>query len=338
MAVLKEQVSLQKYNTFGINVTCRYFLAFTDPRDVQLYFDFQPVPTSSFLILGEGSNVLFTQNVPGTVLHPAIKGIKILEEHRDEVVVHAGAGENWDGFVEHAVRRGWSGIENLSYIPGTVGAAPVQNIGAYGAEAKDVIVSVEGYNLQHRKMQVFSHAECAFEYRTSVFKSSLAGVFLITGVTFRLNKGKYAINAGYGSLAKELEQFAQKDIAAVRQAVISIRKQKLPDPRNLGNAGSFFKNPVISKERYESLKTGYPDLPCYELPDGARKVPAAWLIDQCGWKGIRKGDAGVHKHQPLVLVNYGNATGNDLLQLANEIQHSVFQTFTIRLEMEVNVL
>lgn len=338
MSIYQKEAALRSFNTFGINVHCSEFLVLTDQKDIPSFFEPGHFNPSKVLILGGGSNILFTGDYNGLVIHPAFKGVEVLQTEGDSVYVRVGAGENWDQFVEHAVRRGWGGLENLSYIPGTVGGAPVQNIGAYGVEVKDLIESVEGYHLEDREFQTWSCEQCVFAYRNSIFKQQLADRFLITAVTFKLSTRHHHLVTEYGDFLSELEHFERIHIRGMRETVIHIRKQKLPDPSLLGNAGSFFKNPVISIATWSSLLDTYPHMPFHEASEGGYKIPAAWLIDQCNWKGYRYGDAGVHAQQPLVLVNYGAASGRDILDLAKAIQKSVYQAFGIELEQEVRIV
>lgn len=338
MAVLRKQFNLQKYNTFGINVNCKYFLAFDDQKDVVPYLESNPLPTDQYLILGGGSNILFTKDYEGTIIHPGYRGIKVIGQKDDKVYIEAKAGENWDDFVAYCVNNNWGGIENLSLIPGTVGACPVQNIGAYGVEVKDVIDSVKGIDLLSNTIKTYSNEECKFNYRNSVFKEELGNRILITHVVFKLSFKSHQFVTHYGKLEEELEKYDALSLKSVRNAVIAIRKQKLPDPENIGNAGSFFKNPVIPEDKAIKLKQQYTEIPLYHQPDGSKKVSAAWLIDKCGWKGRTKGQAAVHDNQPLVLVNCKNATGNDILSLAQDIQKAVLDKYAIELEMEVKII
>jgi UDP-N-acetylmuramate dehydrogenase len=299
---------------------------------------FKDVP---ILILGGGSNLLFTDNFDGLVLAMRNKGIAIEEESDTEVLVKAAAGEVWHDLVMYATARGWGGIENLSLIPGTVGAAPIQNIGAYGVELKDVFHSLEAY-LPHREIFTnFTAAQCQFAYRDSIFKRELKGKAIISSVTLRLQKQPLA-NISYGAIAETLQAHGiapqNATIAQVSEAVIAIRKSKLPDPSVLGNAGSFFKNPEIDSVHFEKLKATFPELPGYPVSEDTVKVPAGWLIEQCGWKGRRVGETGAHAQQALVLVNYGGAHGKDILNLARQVQQSVEDRFGIAIVPEVNVV
>jgi len=289
------------------------------------------------LVLGGGSNILFTNDFPGTVLKISTKGTHLLKEDDESVWVQASTGENWDDFVGFCVDHGWGGIENLSAIPGNTGTSPVQNIGAYGVEMKDTFVQLEAFDLETRGIKILSKDDCRFGYRESIFKSQNKGRYIILNVTFRLTK-KPILCLDYGNIRKELAIMKVTDpgIKDVREAVCRIRADKLPDPKVTGNAGSFFKNPVIPPQQHEKLKQSFPEIVSFKQ-NGNIKLAAAWMIEQCGWKGKRKGNAGVHSTQPLVLVNLGNATGLEIINLGNEIRQSVYQKFGIMLETEVNV-
>jgi UDP-N-acetylmuramate dehydrogenase len=305
------------------------------------------------IVLGGGSNVLLLGDIEGTVLINAIGGIDLVDEDEDYLYVTVGAGVNWHGFVEHCLDRDWAGVENLSLIPGSVGAAPMQNIGAYGVELKDVFFQLEAYDLKDGKIKLFTLNDCRFGYRDSVFKQELKNRFILLTVTFLLRRVP-VFHTGYGAIREELEKTgAQPGIRAISEAVIRIRTAKLPDPAQIGNAGSFFKNPVIPNEQYDDLKTKFPDIIGYpdraggeathpggptDATHGTTKLAAGWLIEQCGWKGYRRGDAGVHARQALVLVNYGHATGREIYDLSEEILKSVQQKFGVTLEREVNII
>lgn len=334
---LKENISLQPYNTFGINVSARYFITCTGVQELNAALKF--AADYKWLMLGGGSNILFTGDYDGVVISNNLGGIDMVRQCGEEVLVKAGAGEVWDDFVRYTLNQGWGGLENMVHIPGKVGASPVQNIGAYGAEVKDVIESVEALCVADGTMHYFSNAECRFGYRDSIFKVELKGKYVITAVVYRLHTTQ-RVNIRYGSIAEELELMGKPSLTplVVSEVVTRIRKKKLPEPDDLGSAGSFFKNPVVSGEQYNTIKEQFPGIPGYENGAGKVKVAAGWLIDQCGWKGYRQGDAGVHKHQALVLVNYGNATGGDVVLLAGLIQDSVRQKFDIDLLPEVNIV
>ncbi|MCX6269247.1 MAG: UDP-N-acetylmuramate dehydrogenase [Bacteroidetes bacterium] len=348
---LDQKVSLKTLHTFGMEVEARYFVEAKTHSEVLTLLNYRHMIHMPILFLGGGSNVLFTRDFPGIVIRIHSKGITIREQDDHHVVVTAEAGENWDEFVQHCVNNHWIGLENLSLIPGTVGAAPIQNIGAYGVEVKDFIESVQVVEIDSGKQKRYSNIECEFGYRDSIFKRALKGKVIILNVTFKLIKvgepggervaEKSLLNLDYGDIRGELQRLGvtDPDIGDVRTAVCNIRRKKLPDPAEVGNAGSFFKNPVIGKALLDSLQSRFPEIPSYaQLSDDDFKIPAAWLIEQCGWKGYRNGDAGVHPNQPLVLVNYGAATGSQIVELAKKITDSVQQRFGIRLETEVNIL
>ena len=333
-----ENFSLKNYNTFGVDVMARKFISVhsTDElRDV-----LQQAYASEIFVLGGGSNMLLTKNIDKTVIHIGLKGIELISESRDEVILKVGAGENWHQFVLYCIEKGYGGLENLSLIPGNVGTAPVQNIGAYGVELKDSFESCEAMRIQTLEIDNFSAEQCEFGYRNSVFKNKLKGEYIITSVNFRLSKKDHKLSTTYGAIQAELDKHEIKEptIKNVSDAVISIRQQKLPDPRELGNSGSFFKNPVIKETEFKKLQKQFPEMPFYALHANQIKIPAGWLIDQAGLKGYRQGDAGVHKNQALVLVNYGNATGQEILALSKEIQDKIYKKYGIQLEPEVNVI
>lgn len=327
-------VDLLPYNTFGIRAAARDLLHI---RSDQQLLEFLQSNCEPVFILGGGSNILLTRDVDAVVLHNEIKGIEVLSESDETTLVRVGGGEVWHEFVEWAIGYNLGGVENLSLIPGTVGAAPIQNIGAYGAELKDVFHSLEAVNLEDRKPAVFSKDQCEFGYRESYFKKAGKGKFFITSVTFALQKIP-VINANYGDIRKILTDrgVSHPNIKDVSDAVIEIRRSKLPDPKLLGNAGSFFKNPEIRAEIFSVFSEKYPEAPHYHLENGDVKIPAGWLIEQAGWKGRRFGDAGCHEKQALVLVNYGNATGQEIVDLAIRIQQDVKEKFGILLSPEVN--
>jgi len=334
---IQENISLRFYNTFGIDVRARYFSRFKNSDELEeLKVNDSRLPT---IILGGGSNILFTKDFDGIVLKNEIKGIAELHEDSEYVYVKAGAGENWHQFVLHCIQRNWAGIENLSLIPGNVGASPMQNIGAYGVEIDDVFWDLEAYHIQERKIVTFTRSDCEFGYRESVFKKKFKDQFVILNVTYQLRK-KPRFNTSYGAIEQELDRMGVKDLSikTISDAVINIRSSKLPNPKELGNAGSFFKNPTIAAADFESLKLQFENIVGHTNADGSVKLAAAWLIEQCGWKGFRKGDAGCHAKQALVLVNYGNATGKEIYQLSEEILQSVKEKFGVTLEREVNVI
>ena len=337
MSEIKEDFPLLKYNTFQVAAKARFFVELDDIPTIRDFLSSDLSGVRPRFVLGGGSNVLFTKDFDGVILRTVIKGIEKTSENGKTVLIRAGAGEDWDKFVEYCVAHDWGGIENLSLIPGTVGASPVQNIGAYGMEVMDVIDSVEAITLEEGKMITLTAKECQFSYRDSIFKKDLKDKVIITHVNFRLTKHHNCIT-NYPDLARELDNFSETTIANIRQAVISIRKSKLPDPSVTGNAGSFFKNPVVDKDRAASLRKFFPNRLGFESTDGLLKLSAAWLIEQCGWKGKRWGKTGTHKKQPLIIVNHGGASGEEILQCALKIQKAVMNHFAIKLEMEVNVL
>ena len=345
MPQLEENVSLRPYNTFGLDVQARYFARFASADELRQLLKLPQVQAAEKLILGGGSNLLFTQDFAGVVLKNEIRGLEIISEDGDAqtALVRAGAGESWHGMVEYTLDQQLSGIENLSLIPGTVGAAPLQNIGAYGAELRDTFDHLEAVEIATGEGRVFSAGECGFGYRESVFKNVLKSQFVVTAVVLRLHR-QARPNLQYGAIADTLAELGiegEPTPQDVSRAVVHIRRSKLPDPAEIGNAGSFFKNPEISQARFDHLKSQYPDLPGYPVPGGV-KVPAGWLIERAGWKGLRRGPGegthGVHARQALVLVNHGGATGGEVRQLAEEIISSVRQQFGIDLHPEVNIL
>jgi UDP-N-acetylmuramate dehydrogenase len=332
-----ENISLKPFNTFGIDAKARKFAAFKDNEELEeLLTPDSRLPT---LILGGGSNILFTKDYDGLVLKNEISGIKVLHEEPAYVYVKVGAGENWHSFVMHCIDLHWAGVENLSLIPGNVGAAPMQNIGAYGVELSSVFLSLEAFHLKEKKIVTFTAADCGFGYRESVFKNKFKDQFVILSVTFKLKK-QPVFHTSYGAIEQELQKMGVKELSikAITDAVINIRKSKLPDPKEIGNAGSFFKNPSVSKLKFDELKKQFPGIVGYNNPDGSVKLAAGWLIEQCNWKGYRKGDAGCYEKQALVLVNYGMAKGEEILALSELILISVKEKFGVTLEREVNIM
>lgn len=331
----KTNYSLKSRNTFGIDAKCQLFFESDSIDELkEAVTRFRHIP---LLILGGGSNILFTKNFEGLVVSPSLKTIEILHEDDLWVTICVAAGVEWDELVNMAVGKGWGGLENLSLIPGNVGASPIQNIGAYGVEAKDSIEEVKGFYIDSLQDFTLSNTQCHFGYRDSIFKRDLKGKVLITHVVFKLSK-VHKLITNYGSIAEELEKFGQQSISAVRQAVISIREAKLPNPKEIGNAGSFFKNPVVSSEIFNEIKNRFPQVPSYPADNTTVKLPAGWLIETCGWKGKRIGNVGVHAKQALVLVNFGGSKGSEIVELAQKIQQSVKTEFGIELEMEVNLV
>ncbi len=334
--MISQGVSLKPFNTFGVEARAAYF---TEVASVEGLREVLRQAVPPVLILGGGSNVLFTRDWPGTVVLNRIGGIEVVRRFARRIWVRAGGGENWHHLVQWAVQRGLGGIENLSLIPGSVGAAPIQNIGAYGVEIKETLVSLEAMELATGRLRIFSRRECCFDYRDSVFKHEEKGRWCITSVTLSLTIEGHAINTSYGDVARTLAQMGvqQPTPADVSEAVMRIRRAKLPDPALLGNSGSFFKNPILRPDEWARIRRRFPEAPHYPLPDGCVKVPAGWLIEQCGWKGKRVGNAGCYDKQALVLVNYGNATGQEVHALAQAIQASVAETFGVTLQPEVNI-
>ena len=335
---VQHNVSLKEYNTFGINVKAKTFVSVSSIPELKEFL--QHNYAEDLFILGGGSNMLLTSDIERTVIHIALKGKEIISEDAEEVIVKVYAGENWHQFVLWTIDHDFGGLENLSLIPGNVGTAPIQNIGAYGIELKDHFQSCKAINIQTLEERVFELQDIGFGYRDSVFKNELKGRYIITSVNFKLSKTNHRLNLDYGTIKQELQQnkIDAPSIKDVSEAVIRIRQSKLPDPRKIGNSGSFFKNPVIQKDFYDELKLKFPEMPSYPVSEDLVKVPAGWLIDQAGLKGFREGDAGVHKNQALVLVNYGNASGNDILELSQKVIDVVKQKYEIELEPEVNII
>ena len=336
MKILKD-ISLRKFNTFGFDYRANCLISIKSEKEaISIITDHKSI-NDQYLILGSGSNMLFTDDYRGTIICPEIGGIKVEEQNSESVQISAGAGVKWDDLVEWSVNEGYGGLENLSLIPGMVGATPVQNIGAYGVEVKDYIEKVRAVSTKDGCIREFGNHDCRFGYRNSIFKNEFKSNYLITRVYYRLTINPL-LKLNYGSVNDEIEKLGDISLKNVRQAVINIRKSKLPDPEVIGNAGSFFKNPVIDNSTAEDLKKRYPLMPVYNNPAGGKKLAAGWLIDQCGWKGHRSGDAGVHDKQALVLVNHGNATGIELYNLSESIKKSVHEKFGIDLEREVEVV
>lgn len=331
-------ISLKPYNTFGIDAIAKHFVSITNLKDLKAILSLEDYPNK--LILGGGSNMLLTKNQDTLVTHINIKGISIIFQDDDFVEVKANAGENWHEFVLWCLKNDFGGIENLSLIPGNVGTAPIQNIGAYGIELKDVFMSCEAISLASKKIKSFNKDDCNFGYRNSIFKQEAKGKYIITSVTFKLTKHNHKLNINYGTIASELTEKGIKNptIQDISKAVITIRESKLPNPKEIGNSGSFFKNPIIPKTQYNSLLKNFNDAPSYPISEQEVKVPAGWLIEKAGFKGKRFGNYGVHKKQALVLVNYGNAKGEDILNLSKLIQKTVKKLFNISIEAEVNIL
>ncbi|WP_031529737.1 UDP-N-acetylmuramate dehydrogenase [Dyadobacter crusticola] len=336
---IQSNFPLRHYNTFGLESTARFFVEITSLTELTEILTNPEWKKTPKFILGGGSNILLTRDIDALVIHPKILGIEKIKETDSQVLLKAGGGESWHEFVLHCVRSGYGGVENLSLIPGSVGAAPMQNIGAYGVEVKNVIESVEAVEVETGVPHVFSNAECKFGYRESIFKKEASGRFVITGVTFVLSKNP-VVNIGYGDVQKTLAEMeiVNPTIGDVSEAIMRIRKSKLPDPAQIGNAGSFFKNPEISATQFGDLKMAFPEIPGYPVDENTVKVPAGWLIEKAGWKGYRNGDIGVHEKQALVLVNYGGGTGNEIRLLSETIQESILSKFGISLKAEVNFI
>lgn len=329
---------LLSHHTFGMDVKASLFVEYTSVTELKSILSDKNLMTGNWLHIGGGSNLLFKGDYAGTILHSAIRGYEVVAENEQEIEVRVGAGEVWDDFVAYTVENGWYGAENLSWIPGEVGASAVQNIGAYGAEAKDLIVKVETVEVETCRERTFAKEECCYAYRESIFKKELKGKYIVTYVTYRLSK-QPVFNLEYGNICGELEKRdCTVTLENVRKVIIAVRETKLPDPKVQGNAGSFFMNPMIPREQFEALQQQYPDIPHYEVDGGRVKIPAAWMIDRCGWKGKQLGRAGVHSKQALVLVNCGGATGDEVISLAGQIQESVFQKFGIAISPEVNFI
>jgi UDP-N-acetylmuramate dehydrogenase len=333
---IQENISLKEYNTFGISVQAKRFISVTSVYELQQLLKIE----KNIFLLSGGSNMLLTKDIEKLVVHIDIKGISVDSENHNDIYLTVNAGENWHKFVLWCVSNNYGGIENLSLIPGSVGTCPIQNIGAYGVEVKDTITKVEAVEIKTGKLVSFSLEECQFGYRNSIFKNEVKGKYVLTSVGFKLTKKEHNLNTSYGAIETELasKEVIKPSLKDVSEAVIAIRQSKLPDPKKIGNSGSFFKNPVISKTHFEKIQKEYPKVPCYHISDQEIKVPAGWLIEQIGLKGKRFGNYGVHEKQALVLVNYGNASGEEIYQLAKKIQREVQTTFNISLEIEVNII
>lgn len=333
---IQENISLKEYNTFGIDVNAKRFVSITSVYQLQQLIKEEK---DIFLISG-GSNMLLTKDIETLVVHINFKGISIDQQNHNDVYITVNAGENWHEFVLWCVSLNYGGLENLSLIPGNVGTCPIQNIGAYGVEVKDTITKVEAIEIKTGKLVSFSAEECQFGYRNSIFKNKAKGKYILTSVSFKLTKNNHKLNTSYGAIESELSSkgITNPTIKDISDAVITIRQSKLPNPKEIGNSGSFFKNPVISKEHFEKLQKNYPDIPSYVISDTEIKVPAGWLIEQSGFKGKRFGNYGVHEKQALVLVNYGDASGKEIYELAQKIQRTIKDTFDIDLEIEVNII
>ena len=335
---IQHNISLKPFNTFGIDVKAKQFVSVTSVTDlISIYSTKSELPK---FILGGGSNMLLTKDMEALVLHINLKGKHILSQSNDTVLVKAEAGENWHEFVLWTLENNFGGLENLSLIPGNVGTSPIQNIGAYGVELKDTFYSCDALNLETLEIETFSNSDCHFDYRNSIFKEDAKGKYIIVSVVFKLTTNNHVLHTNYGAIASELEhmQISNPTIQDISKAVIAIRQSKLPDPKEIGNSGSFFKNPIISKDAFLKLQDSFPDVPHYVISEDDVKIPAGWLIETAGFKGKTLGNYGVHKKQALVLVNYGGASGNDILKLSKLIQNTVMRLFDIAIEAEVNII
>lgn len=326
-----------RYNTFGMDVKTSCFVEYSSVSELQSFLSAKEY-SLPLLHIGGGSNLLFLSDFKGTILHSAIKGIDITEESDEWIDIKVGAGEVWDDFVSYTVSKGFYGAENLSIIPGEVGASAVQNIGAYGVEAKDIILTVHTVKISDSSERVFSNEECRYSYRNSIFKGEMKGQYIVTHVTFRLRKSP-VFHLSYGNISSELEKRnLSPSLANIRDIIIEVRRSKLPEPEELGNAGSFFMNPMVSMQKFKQLESEFPDIPHYPVDENTVKIPAGWMIDRCGWKGRNIGPAGVYHKQALVLVNLGGATGKDISCLADEIIKSVYEKFGVDIHPEVNYI
>jgi UDP-N-acetylmuramate dehydrogenase len=335
---IQNHFSLRNFNTFGIEANAKEFVAVHSIKELETVL--AENKSKKKFILGGGSNMLLTKDIEALVIYIDLKGKKIVEENDDFVLVESQAGENWHEFVMWTINNNFGGLENMSLIPGNVGTTPVQNIGAYGTEIKDTFVSCSAIKIDTLEMKSFDNAECHFGYRESIFKNEVKDQYIITSVIFKLTKRNHKINISYGDITAELDKLKIKNptLKDVSNAVITIRQSKLPDPKVLGNSGSFFKNPIVLKSDFEPIHEKFPEMKFYEISETEVKVPAGWLIEQAGFKGKRFGDAGIHKNQALVLVNYGNATGQEILNVSKEIQETIFKKFGIHIEAEVNII
>jgi UDP-N-acetylmuramate dehydrogenase len=330
--------SLKNYNTFGIEAKAKKFVAVHSIAELTSVLEQNKSETT--FILGGGSNMLLTQDIEALVIHIDLKGKRVIDENKDYVWVESQAGENWHDFVLWTIDQNFGGLENMSLIPGNVGTTPVQNIGAYGTEIKDTFVSCTALTTVSQELKTFTKEECHFGYRESIFKNEVKDQYIITSVVYKLTKHNHKINTSYGDITNELakKKITNPNLKEVSNAVIAIRKSKLPDPKELGNSGSFFKNPILLKTDFEKIHLQFPEMKYYDVSETEVKVPAGWLIEQAGFKGKRFGDAGIHKNQALVLVNYGKATGQEILNVSKDIQETIFKTFGIQIEAEVNVI
>jgi UDP-N-acetylmuramate dehydrogenase len=337
MIEIHQNHSLKEYNTFGLEATAKRYSRPVDEKGLSQLAEKNGLHQMPLLVLGEGSNILFRNNFDGLLIQPGMKGIELLEESSEEVVVKVGAAENWDKWVEYSIKKGWYGLENLSLIPGSVGSSPVQNIGAYGVELKDYFEWLEAWDLQEKQLVKFDHKTCGFGYRDSIFKREASGRYIITHVAFRLSK-KAAVYLDYGNVKDEYSKAKGNTPLDLRNVIINIRRSKLPDPEQFGNAGSFFKNPMVDRTIYNCIRVEYPEVPFYPGNSNQMKIPAAWLIEKAGWKGRRIGNVGTWPAQPLVIVNYGGAEGQEIFDFSEKILEDIDQQFGISLEREVKVI
>ncbi|WP_310378959.1 UDP-N-acetylmuramate dehydrogenase [Flavobacterium sp.] len=335
---IQTDFSLKNYNTFGIEASAKQFVAVHSVAELKTILEENK--SNKKFILGGGSNMLLTQDIHALVIHIDLKGRKIIKQDNDYVWVESQAGENWHEFVLWTINQNFGGLENMSLIPGNVGTTPVQNIGAYGTEIKDTFVSCQAIKIENQELKTFTEDECNFGYRESVFKNEVKDQYIITSVVFKLTKRNHKINTSYGDITTELgkNNIVTPTLKDVSNAVIAIRQSKLPDPKELGNSGSFFKNPILLKTDFEKIHLQFPEMKFYDVSETEVKVPAGWLIEQAGFKGKRFGDAGIHKNQALVLVNYGTATGQEILSVSKDIQATIYKIFGIHIEAEVNVI
>jgi UDP-N-acetylmuramate dehydrogenase len=335
---IKTDISLKPYNTFGIDVNAKHFVSVTSIPELKSVLKLKEYPNK--LILGGGSNMLLTQAINALVIHINLKGISIISQEDTSVLVKAEAGENWHEFVLWCIDKDFGGLENMSLIPGNVGTSPIQNIGAYGVELKDHFVSCEVLNLETLTIETFNKVDCNFGYRNSIFKQQAKGQYIILNVVFKLTKSNHVLRTNYGAIQSQLEvmNITKPTIKTISEAVIAIRESKLPNPKKIGNSGSFFKNPIIPIEDFKRLQSNFPEVPSYKVSDKEVKVPAGWLIEKAGFKGKTFGNYGVHKKQALVLVNYGGAQGKDILLLSKLIQKTIYRIFNVSIETEVNIL
>jgi len=331
---IQQNISLKKYNTFGIQANAKRFVTVNSVNELSEIIKVE----KDIFLLGGGSNMLLTSDIEKLVVHLNLKGIIVNDTEKDDVFVTAEAGENWHEFVLWCISQNYGGLENLSLIPGNVGTSPIQNIGAYGVEIKDTFLQLEAIEIETGIRKVFKNEDCKFGYRNSIFKNELKNKYIIINVTFKLTKNKHKTNTSYGAITTLLENKEAPTIKNISDAVIHIRQSKLPDPKEIGNSGSFFKNPIIDAISFKIIKEKYPEIPHYIISNTEVKIPAGWLIEQCGFKGKRFGDTGVHNKQALVLVNYGNATGQEIYNLAQRIQKKVKENFNITLDIEVNII